>query len=76
MDPAKEGGIVCRRETGDECRELPDKPLHLAVGHLQEDVDAGYPCDERLRILKRPTALAGVHPGKEIIPLSTRSNER
>lgn len=69
LDPAKEGRIVRRRETGDEGRELSGKPLHLAVGHLQEDVDAGRPRNERFRILKRPIALAGVHPDKEVIPL-------
>lgn len=68
LDPAKERGRVCRRETGDERRELPDKSLHLAVGHLQEDVDAGHPRNERFGILIRSTALAGIHPGKELIP--------
>ena len=34
VDPAKEGGRVRRRETGGECHELPDNPLHLAIGHL------------------------------------------
>jgi len=28
-------------------------------------VNAGHPCNERFGILKRPTALPGVHPGKE-----------
>jgi len=45
-----------------------DKNLHLAVGHLQEAVDAGHPHNERLRILKRPTTLAGIHPGEMVIP--------
>ena len=67
MDPAEERGIICRREAGNKRRELPGKPFHLVVGHLQEDVDAGHPRNERFRILKRPTALAGIHPGKELI---------
>ena len=69
LDPAKEGGVVRRRETGDEFRKLPDKPLHLAIGHLEKDVDAGHPGNERFGILKRPTALAGVHPDKQFVPL-------
>jgi hypothetical protein len=31
-------------------------------------VDAGHPHNERLRILKRPTTLAGIHPGEMVIP--------
>lgn len=69
LDPAEEGGIVCCREAGDECRELPDKPLHLAIGHLQEDMDASHPRGERFGILERPTALASIHLGKQIVPL-------
>jgi len=68
LDPAEEGGIICHLETGDACREFPNKSLHLAVGHLQEGVDAGHPRNERLRILKRPTTLVGVHLGEMVIP--------
>ena len=32
FDSAKEGGIVCRLDTRNECREFSDKTLHLAVG--------------------------------------------
>lgn len=67
VDPAKEGGIVGSPERGNECRKFPGKPLHLAIGHLQEDMDAGHPSNERFEILIRPTALASVHPGKEFI---------
>lgn len=39
----EKGGIIGYPERGDECRESPNKSLHLAVGHLQEDVDAVHP---------------------------------
>ena len=48
---------------------FPDKPLHLAIGHLQEDMNASHPCNERFGILKGTAALASVHPGKQIVPL-------
>jgi len=54
---------------GKNWRKFPGKSLHLAVGHLQEDVDAGHPGNERFGILIRPPALASVHPGKVFIPL-------
>ncbi len=31
-------------------------------------MDAGHPRNERFGILKRPTELADIHPGKELIP--------
>ena len=69
LDPAEEGGIVGCRETGEEGRELPDKPLHLTIGHLQEDMNASHPGNERFGILKGTAALAGIHPGKQFVPL-------
>jgi len=71
LDPAEEGGIVCRHEIGEEGREFPDKPLHLVVGHLEEDVNASHPCNERLGILIWPTALVGVHLGERSSHCST-----
>ncbi len=82
LDPAEEGGIVGCPERGNECRERPDKPLHLAVGHLEEDMNASHPRNERFGTAEWPTALAGVHLAKEIIPLldeahcSMKSSER
>jgi len=37
---AEEGGVVGCPERGDEGCEFPDKPLHLTIRHLQEDMDA------------------------------------
>jgi len=69
LDPAEEGDIICRFETRDECREFPDKALHLAVRHLEEGVNAGRPRNERVRVLKWPTTFAGVHLGEMGSPL-------
>jgi len=69
LNPPEKGGIVgCPKRRKDGCK-LPGKSLHLAVGHLQEDMNASHPCDERFRILEWPTAFTGIHPGKESIPL-------
>ncbi len=46
LDSTEKRGIVGCPERGDECREFPNKPPHLAVGHPQEDVDAGHPRNE------------------------------
>lgn len=69
MDPTKESGIIGCSKRGKKGRKLPGKPLHLAVGQLQEDVNTSHPCGERFRILEWSTALTGIHPGKESIPL-------
>jgi hypothetical protein len=62
-------GIVSCSKRRKKGRKLPGKPLHLAVEQLQEDVNTSHPCDERFRILEWSTALTGIHPGKESIPL-------
>ncbi len=69
FDPAKKGGIIRRLKTRDEWCKFPDKPLHLAVGRLQEGVDASHPRNKTFRILKRPARFASVHLSDLIIPL-------
>jgi hypothetical protein len=46
LDSAEERGIVGCFEARNERREPPNKPHHLAIGHSQEDVDAGHPLNE------------------------------
>ena len=46
LHSTEEGGVICRLDARNECREVPNKSLHLAVGHLQEDVDTGHPLNE------------------------------
>ena len=69
LDSTEKCGIVGCLERGDEGREFPNKPLHPAIGHLQEGVYAGHPCNEGLRILEGAATLASVHLGKLRIPL-------
>ncbi len=69
FDPTKEGGLICRLKTRDEWCKFPDKPLHLAVGHLQEGVDASYPRNKIFWILKRPARFASIHLSEFIIPV-------
>jgi hypothetical protein len=46
------------------------------IGHLEEGVNAGHPRDEGFGILIRPTAVAGVHPGRVFVtPLDELKRE-
>ncbi len=69
FDPAEKGGIIRRLKTRDEWCKFPDKPFHLAVGHMQEGVDLSHPHNKTLRILKRPARFASVHLSEFVIPL-------
>jgi len=46
LDPAEERGIIGCFEARNECRESPNKSLHLTIGHLQEGVNAAHPRNE------------------------------
>lgn len=69
FDPAEEGGVVCRREVGDEDLELPGKPFHLAVGHQEKDVHAGHPRNEWFGVQVQPATFTGVHLHEKLVPL-------
>lgn len=50
LDPAEEDNIVHGDKSQDKGGELSRESLHLPVGHLEKEVDAGHPLDEEIRV--------------------------